>query len=63
MRLVLQLLSQTIGYGHVIGGDNLYEVLTYVGASYAAHKHVRGHNGSCMTFGWGLIHENRPSRS
>ena len=57
LRGVLQFLSQTIWGYRVIGADNIYEVLTYVEASYAMHNNMRGHNGGCMTFGWGLIHE------
>ena len=57
LRRVLQFLSQTIGYNHVIGADNIYEVLNYVDASYATHEDMIGHTGGCMTFGWGLIHE------
>ena len=44
------------GENHVIGDDNLYEVLPYVDASYDTHNYMRGHTGGCMTFGWWLIH-------
>ena len=53
----LQLPSQTIGDDHVIGADNIYEVLTYVDTSYDMHNNIIGHTGGCMTFGWGLINE------
>ena len=63
LRGVLQFLSQTIRDNRVIGADNMYEVLNYMDASYATHDYMRGHTGSFMTFGWGLIHEKLPSRS
>ena len=53
---VLQLPSQTIGKDCVIGDDNIYEVLTYVDASYSTYNNMRDHTGGCMTFCWGLIH-------
>ena len=56
LRRVLQFLSHTIGGDCVIGADNLYEVLTYVGASYSTHDNMRGRIGGCMTVTWGLIH-------
>ena len=56
MRLVLQFVNQIIRDYRVIGDDNTYEVLTYLDASYAMHGDMRGHNGDCMTFGWGLTY-------
>ena len=50
MRRVLKFLIQTIGGDCVIGDDNIYEVLTYVDASYAIHENMRGHTDCCMTF-------------
>ena len=63
LRQVLQFITQNIGDDCVIGAENIYEVLTYVEASYSTHDYMRGHTGSFMTFGWGLIHEKLPSRS
>ena len=54
LRRVLQFLSQTIGDDHLIGAENIYEILTYMDASYATHDNSRGRTGGCMTFGCGL---------
>ena len=43
LRRVIQFLSQTIGDYRVIGAENIYEVLTYVDASYDTHNDMRGH--------------------
>ena len=43
LRLLLQLMNQTMGENHAIGYENIYEVLTYVGAQYATHSNMRGH--------------------
>ena len=56
LRRVLQLISQTIGDDLVIGAENIYEVLSYVDASYATHNDMRGRTGGWMTFFGGLIH-------
>ena len=56
LKWVLKPPSQTIGDNRVIGAGNIYEVLNYLDASCAMHDDMRGHTGSCMTFGWGLIH-------
>ena len=50
-RQVLQFLSQIIWDDRFIGDDSLYEVLTYVDASYAMHENMRVCTGGCMTFG------------
>ena len=56
LRRVLNFLNKKKGGDCVIGYDNIYYILTYVDDSYATHNDMRGHNGGCMTFGWGLIH-------
>ena len=56
MRRVLKLLSQIIVDNRVIGDEHIYEVLTYVDASYSTYNNMRDHTGGCMTFCWGLIH-------
>ena len=40
----------------IIGDYNIYEMLTYMYASYGMPDDIIGHTGGCMTFGWGLIH-------
>ena len=37
LRRVLQLLKQTIGEDHIIGAENIYEMLTYMDTSYDPH--------------------------
>ena len=43
-----------MGEDSFIGADNIYEVLSYVDASYATHNDMRGRTGGCMAFGCGL---------
>ena len=56
---MLKLLYQNIGDDIIIWDDNIYEVLTSVDATYATHDNIRGCNGGCMTYSWGLIHEKK----
>ena len=62
LRQVLQFLSQNMGDYIFIGVDNIYEVLTYVDASYVMHDYMKGHTGGCMMFGWGLFHAKYPKQ-
>ena len=50
-------MNQIIGDNILIGADNIYEMLTYVDASYTTFYDMRGHTGGCKTFCWGLIYE------
>ena len=52
----MQFLSQTIDDERVIGVDSLYELNTFVDASYAIHPDMKGHTGGAMSFGTGIVH-------
>ena len=42
-------------YAQTIGANGLELMETYVDASYAVHKDMRGHTGGVLTMGRGII--------
>ena len=40
----------------IIGADDLSMMQTYVDASYAIHRDMRGHTGGVMSMGHGVVH-------
>ena len=44
------------GVNHIIGAENIYEMLNYADVPYDTHIIMRGHTGGFMTYSWELIH-------
>ena len=36
--------------------DALWSLRTWIDGSYSVHENMRGHTGSGMMLGWGLVH-------
>jgi hypothetical protein len=56
LRRLLQYLKATINMPRLIGTDNMQIMQTWVDASYAVHRDMRGHTGGVISLGHGVIH-------
>ena len=56
LRRCVSWLMQTIDDKRIIGCFNLYELFTWVDASFAVHPNMRSHTGGVMSMGFGMIH-------
>ena len=56
LRRVLRYLYGIIDMERIVGGKDLLTLHTWIDASYAVHKDMRGQTGGCMSFGRGMVH-------
>ena len=63
LRRLLEYLKCTIDEERIIGITNIYVMKTYVDASYATHRDMKGHTGGLTTFGAGIIHHKSKKQS
>ena len=56
MRRVLQYLKHTIDDKMIMGADRLIQLCTWVDAAYGVHPDLKIHTGSCVSFGYGMVH-------
>ena len=56
LRRVICFLKATKDNRRIIGMDDLWSLGTWIDGSYAVHADMRGHTGSSMSSGWGLVH-------
>jgi hypothetical protein len=55
LRRVLEYLNGTIDDKRIIGADSLFQMKTWVDASYAVHADMKSHTGEVVSFGIGAL--------
>ncbi len=55
LKRVLQYLRGTMDDVMRLGADSLFEMKTWVDASYAVHPDMKSHTGGCISFGIGVL--------
>jgi len=55
LKRVLQYLRGTLDDVMRLGADSLFEMKTWVDASYAVHPDMKSHTGGCISFGIGVL--------
>ena len=56
LRRLLQYLKHTIDYKRIMGADSLSQFFTWFDAAYGVYPNLKIHTGSCMYFGYGMVH-------
>ena len=56
LKRLLKFIEQTIDDIRMIGASSMEDLFLFVDATFAVHNNMRGQDGGCMSFGWGLIH-------
>ena len=60
---VLQYLNDTSHLGLLLSANSPAEVIAYIDASYGVHSDRRGHTGSAISIGAGIIHAGSKKQS
>ena len=55
LKRLLKFIEQTIDDIRMIGASSMEDLFLFVDATFAVHNNMRGQDGGCMSFGWGLI--------
>jgi hypothetical protein len=55
LKRVLKYLHGTVNYGITLSGNNNFQVIAFIDASYAIHKNCRSHTGIYVSIGAGPI--------
>ena len=56
LRRVLQYLKNTINDKIIMGADRLRQLLTLFNSADGVHPSLKIHTGSCISFGYGMVH-------
>jgi len=57
LRRVMRFIKDTINDRRIMGTDDILKLETWIDASHAVHEDMKGVTGSCMSIGWGVIHD------
>ena len=55
-------IKATVNDVRIIGADSMFDMIIMVDSAHAVHDNMRGHTGGLISFGTGVIDQNRVRR-